>query len=68
MICQKVIVCLIKRDQAEINVGIGIGRVPGVGTAEEGGHHTLICLASGHKAMNHGLAVLLYFLHVVVPL
>ena len=68
MICQKVIVGLIKRHQAEINVGIGIGRIPGVGTAEEGRHHPLICPGYGHKAMNHGLAVLLYFLHVVVPL
>src|SRR5947209_11040768 len=65
-ICEEVIVCLIESDQAEINVGIGISRIPGVGAAEEGGHHTLICLASNHKAVNSGLTILLYFLHLVV--
>src|SRR5436309_8533403 len=59
-ICEEVIVCLIERDQAEINVGIGISRTPGGGAAEEGGHHTLICLTSGHKAVNNSLPVLFY--------
>src|SRR5690242_7338015 len=64
--CEEVVVRLICGDQAEINIGIGINRTPGVGAAEEGGHHTLICLDYGYKAVNNGLTALLYFLHLVV--
>src|SRR5690242_18906996 len=65
-ICEEVIVCLVESDQAEINIGIGINCIPGVGASEEGCHHTLVCLASNDKALNNGLTILLYFLHLLV--
>jgi len=48
-ICEEVIVYL-------------ISRISGVGSAEESGNNTIICLASNHKAVNNSLKVLLYFL------
>src|SRR5205807_7135710 len=49
---QEVLVRLIGSNQAEIKVGVGISRAPGIGAAQKSGHHPLICLASFYKAVH----------------
>jgi hypothetical protein len=55
---KEVLVCLIYGDQVEVKVGVGIIRVPGIGSAEKSGHNLLICLASCYKAVHDDLVVL----------
>ncbi len=65
---EEAVVRRISGNQTEIDIGIGISRLPCIRAAEESGNNTLVGLASGDKMLNHRLAFLLDILHVVLSL